>query len=104
MAKVTLARRWAGEGKGEEGEAETRSFGQVQGKGRLERDRMWCKSRQAFFSDRLQQQQQTNSSTPASAKGQIRKEIRGDKTEQVVAGSCLIHGLGYPARQDNGEL
>ena len=39
MAKVTLARRWAGEGKGEEGEAETRSFGQVQGKGGLERER-----------------------------------------------------------------
>lgn len=36
-----------------------------------------------FFSDRLQQLQ-TNGSTPTSAKGEIRKEIRGDKTEQVV--------------------
>lgn len=48
-----------------------------------------------FFSHRLQQWQ-TNGSTPASAKREIRKEIRGDKIEHVVTGSCLIHSSGCP--------
>lgn len=96
MAKVSPVRTWAGEGRSKGTEAGTPSFGQAQGRGWLERQRMGCKSRQAFFSDRLQQWQ-TNGSTPASAKREIRKEIRGDKIEQVVAGSRLIHSSGCPS-------
>lgn len=57
--------------------------------------RKLSKSGQAFFSNRLQQEQ-TNGFTPASAKGEIRREIGGDKTEKVVVGFRLIHSSGYP--------
>lgn len=57
--------------------------------------RKLSKSEQAFFSNRLQQEQ-TNGFTPASAKGEIKREIGGDKTEKVVVGFRLIHSSGYP--------
>lgn len=86
-AKATLVRTWAGEGRWEEGEAETLGSGRRrEGAGRRETG---CGINRDghFFSDRLQEEQ-TNGSTPASAKGEIRKEIRGDRIVQVVAGSA----------------
>ena len=94
MASVTLGRTWAGEGRGEGKEVEPLSLGST-GRGWLGRVGMLSKSGQVFFSNRLQQEQ-TNGFTPVPAKGEIRKEIGGNKIEQVAAGSRLIHSSGYP--------
>ena len=65
------------------------------GRAWLGRARKLSISGQAFFSNRLQQEQ-TNGFTPASAKGEIRRERGGDKTEKVVVGFRLSHSSGYP--------
>lgn len=90
---MTLVRTWAGDGRGEEGEAETLSLGRHREWAGCRE--VWSKSRQACLGTGSNRNRQMASQTPF-AKEELRKELRGHKTEQVVAGSCLIQGSGDP--------